>query len=573
MDALHGFDDAASSQWIFEAYLVYDGGNQLVAQHVRRISQHLNDCGVRTLLDMNEAGSLRHKGALAKSTTAAAMVSAGVAVVFATHDFLVKAAGQGMAGQHDCCAIELELAFAHARNVIPAILEPALRERQEWPGELGARLADTVHTGGRTPVDLSSASCASDREGGALKAARRVFREISVRVGGVPCPGTARLDEAAGTPRALTGTEWGTPLATDELRLGSLAGAEEPAQGFPVRADDGEEGGAEEGEGRGARSERWEGRVPSLVEYQRLAKAGKPRLFQEVVEDDEHGGHAAGDAATEPEGRRSPSSGGRGVRSSLREKGRVARGHPVRDANAGSSGDDFRSNRRLSELSAEQVIRLIEKLGYGRYAVAFRLWGVDGSTLSAMGSATELARYGLKDPTMQQKLYRHLARMAVRGVHPSMLAGSSLGTTISTMWHALTGKYADPYTDEELYSRVVSARQAEESSFLASPRALTPRQQKKKQVEEVLEEELEVANNRRPSAIALATLTTFGGGMHAHMQNGGSIGLNPSHHKMFEGIREAERERALKRLQEEDDPEVALARRRAQVAAQLHSLH
>ena len=103
-----------NSSWRYEAFVVYDAANQALREDIDSIAEHLTDNGVRTMKSLNEPGSLKSGYALAMSTTAEAMVSTGITVIFVTCDLLAKASGAKGAGKHDACAVEVGTALTIA---------------------------------------------------------------------------------------------------------------------------------------------------------------------------------------------------------------------------------------------------------------------------------------------------------------------------------------------------------------------------------------------------------------------------------------------------------------------------
>ena len=104
------------------------------------------------------------------STTTAALVSAGTAVIFVSRNLLKKAAGKGWHGENDCCAIEVSLALKHAEHVVVVLTDESVHEVVGWPGKTGEKLAKLAR-GPRPAIDIvnDGASAAtivpSDRPG------------------------------------------------------------------------------------------------------------------------------------------------------------------------------------------------------------------------------------------------------------------------------------------------------------------------------------------------------------------------------------------------------------------------
>ena len=526
---------SARTGWLYESYLLYDSGDKDVQCHVHRICEHLTSQGVRTTRDLNDPGSLKGTKALAMSTTAAALVSTGACVVFITKGLLRKANGQGPHGAHDSCSVEINLALSHAPVLIPVVLEQRLRDPSSWPGDVGQRLAMKV--GPRGVVDLSGDECSylPDDEEGAHYASWKVYYELRECMGHIPTVGTPRLGDTAGTPRGaigLPGVEpeempmieghgWGAdsgprpPVVTLVASNARIVPTRPEVRGPPATdAPDqatrlhhgGHEGGAhhdpdpdvedddDEEEGRRRRNmseDNEENETPQS--YLDQGKVPPLRMWMAVKQAEIDAG-----LDDEPIGAASPPM---DARSKMRIKGESwgAAHSPQR------SDKISVSSRRLEELSCEEVVQLLGKLKYGKYAIAFRMGGVDGAALAKM-RFHDFGKYGVDEVPLQRRLASALRKFAQRGVPRDFTRGNAWGT----LWHCLWGGYEAPHTQEETFGKILTARQERENSML-TPRALA--REKAIKNGEILE-----SSTLTSMALLLGGGMAMGGGM------GGGIG-------------------------------------------------
>ena len=357
------------------------------------------------------------------STTTAALVSTGMAIIFITRGLLDKAAGKGWHRENDCCALEVGLALEHSQSIVPVIMDESVHEAVGWPGAIGARLAALVRDGVRPAVDICSDDASPDasveEQAEAAKfAAWKVYHEVRYRARHVPDVASSRLNEAAGTPRVRDATDT-TPI--DPLEIEG-----------PVEDEDEEE----------------KPQVAKSVSPARLAlrERGKAHPQPPNNRDNRQGGRRAAAAAA------------------------VSPSAPCSRATSAAS-------RRTRWCCARPP-------RYGKYAIGFRTAGVDGERLRGM-SVYEYGELQIKGEPLRKRLHAAVRRLAARGVPHEATKGS----TLSVMWQALRGGYAEPLTDEERFEALVSARQEREKEAL-TPRSdgmlsLTPRQMKEAREEEI----------------------------------------------------------------------------------------
>ena len=404
-------------EWWAGAFIVYDGVSELP----KFVSSMLLREGVRTCIDLNQPGSLKSTRGSATAMTREIAGNCDVAIVFLTTSFL-----RMMTDHNDRCAVELEVVLAHVRLVIPIIIEEGAADPRTWKGDLGARLATLK------AVNVKYEDSSEDSSEAARLAAWQVYYAIRDAI-------------KASQPASLAVTGGGWEGSTDDDSDSDV----KPTRATVMMA-------------------------PSQYEHRGTCWSDRPvqQATAALRCHDLPGAQVS--TATLPEGQRPDAERNAAsvpchspTRARMRERGvRRPTGVPKLHITPTQGG------RPLSTLSAMEVVALIERIGYGRYALMFRLAGIDGSALcrKLAGPPSEFASVGIARPSTQRSLHATLRKLLELGVPRDFVAGSAIGA----LWRALTGQHPEPRTTEQRYSDAVAARRRKEAAEL-TPRSTTPR--------------------------------------------------------------------------------------------------
>ena len=427
-------------EWLYEAYVVYDSTDADVKERIHQMSHSLSVYGVRTCVDLNPPGEVTSMRREVVNTTKAAIESTGLVLLCVTPALLAKAG----ASNNQCASIEIEAALSSAAQIVPVALHPSVRELGDWKMHaVGERLAARVAAG---PIDVAGPE--NSGEAGAQLAAWKVFYELRERVKGK--------------------NKGGTPC----MKLGDDA----TWDGGEEEAGDEDEGDDEDLGDRGPASHpprRWTSEDLAAARARTVASL-PAELRQQLQLPSVAAETQAARAKDSPAAVRSP------ARAALRERGAqwpsfgataAKKAAAVAAAAAARVGGDEGYTRLgascvpLYTLTADEVVKLLDKLGFGKYALSFRLAKVDGAKLSVM-SARKLRVLGVHSESAQKRLQSVVGKLAKAGVPSSMLEASLVGT----LWQSLIGGYAEPTTRDERFMDLVSARQREEETALYTPR-------------------------------------------------------------------------------------------------------